>query len=244
MLLPTMNEDEVVKEVYRDLKVIKESSTLVRLKTDYDHERKKLKIKREDDYMRFYEIKTKSKNKWIILLSKSIFEEKYTPHGFIHDQCLLYNYNGHGICIYESYFGTLYAYTFHFFERYRERMGLNIPLILDVVKAYYRNNHFPMQFHFPQDEKIKYIGILRDGIIKGDYHENEKLYVHKTYISYKTANLLSHNTKKELLASLKEIMVLMEREKMEPEKKGLVVLYKFMAEFESGILLENNSIRV
>jgi len=208
MLLPTMNEDEVVREVYRDLKAIKESSTLDRLKTDYDHDRKKFKIKREDNYIRFYEIKTKSKNKWVILLSKSIFEEKYTPQGFINDQCLLYNYPGHGICIYEPFFETLYAYTFHFFERYRERMGLNIPLILDVVKAYYRNNHFPMQFHFAQDEKTKYIGILKDGIIKGDYHEKGNLYVHKTYVSYKTANLLSHDTKKELLATLKNILAI------------------------------------
>lgn len=240
MLLPTMNDDEVIREVLRDLKVIYDSTTLDRLKTDYDHDRRKFKIKREDDYARFYEIKTKSKNKWIILLSKFVFDEKYKSNKVLFDQSFLYNYTGHGICIYEPFDNTINAYTCHFFERYRERMDLNIPLFLDVVKTYYRNNYYPMQFYFPKDEKTKYIGILKEGVIKGEYHEKGKMYVHKTFISYKTANLLSHDAKKELLATLMQNMDSIERAGFAHAKKGLGLLYKFISEIESGVLSKKN----
>ena len=243
MLLPTMNDEEAIREVLNDLEVIYSSSTLDRLKTDYDHERKKFKIKREDDYARFYEIKTKSKNKWFILLSKYVFDEKYKSNKVVADQSFLYNYTGHGICIYEPFFNTISAYTCHFFERYRERMFLNIPLFIDVVKAYYRNNYYPLEFYYPKDEKTKYIGLLKEGVIYGAFHEKGRMYVHKTFISYKTANLLSHDAKKELLATLKHNMDSIERAELVHAKKGLGLLYKFMAEIESGILSEKNSVR-
>jgi hypothetical protein len=117
-------------------------------------------------------------------------------------------------------------------------MGLNIPLFLDVVKAYYRNNFYPMECHFPKDEKTNYIGILKDGVIRGEYHEKGKMYVHKTFISYKTANLLSHDAKKELLTTMKYNMDSIERAELGFAKKGIENLYKFMSVIENELLLE------
>jgi hypothetical protein len=117
-------------------------------------------------------------------------------------------------------------------------MGLDIPRFLDVVKAFYRNNHFPMHFIFQKDDNTKHLGILKDGVIKGEYKEQERMYVHKTFISYKTANLLSHDSKKELLATLKYSIDSFEKTEFEFAKKGLKNLYKFMSEIEKEVSLE------
>jgi hypothetical protein len=117
-------------------------------------------------------------------------------------------------------------------------MGLNIPLLFDVVKAYYRNNFYPMQFFFQKDDKTKYLGILKDGVTRGEYHEKEKVYLNKTFISYKTANLLSHDSKKELLKTLKYNMDSFNKSEFEFAKKGLESLYKFMSEIEKGFSSE------
>ena len=70
MLISTMSNLEVTKEIDRDYKLIISSSTLWRLKAEYHKERTRLKIKKEEDYPVFKTFKTKAKNVWLVRISK------------------------------------------------------------------------------------------------------------------------------------------------------------------------------
>ena len=144
MLVPSMNNKEITKELLNDYNILVSFSTFARLAEEYYRERKKLNIKKEAEYTKFYKIKTKSKNDWVIMVSKNVKLKKYQyPWDCAYR---LYNYfhSYQGLCVcLAGPFQTIGIYYKHFFQRYRERMELNIPDLLDVVKYFFNNNYLP-----------------------------------------------------------------------------------------------------
>jgi hypothetical protein len=72
MLVQSMNEEEVLLELERDFNIITTSTTCERLSIEYDRKRKKNKIAEEDSYPVYFEIKTKAKNNWLLLLANHL----------------------------------------------------------------------------------------------------------------------------------------------------------------------------
>ena len=209
-----MSNAEFSREILNDYDKIVNSSTLARLATDYYHERLKLHIKKETEYVRYYEIKSKSKNKWICIVLKDNLLNKYQKV----DDCGLilftYYYSKNGLCVFnvtldekvEAYFGHLYS-------RYRERMDLAMPNLLDVVKYYMKNNYLVNTKQLPEtDGKIKAIGIIREGIIFGDYDSANQFWVFKTFIRNETANLSSISERIKLINNLKNALLIKDTE--------------------------------
>jgi hypothetical protein len=61
MLVPPMTNEEITREIRNDYKIITESSTLQRLAFEYYTERKRAKVKKDADYPKFRDFKTRSK---------------------------------------------------------------------------------------------------------------------------------------------------------------------------------------
>ena len=206
MLVERMNRKEIKMEVLNDYDTICASSTIKRLGLEYYRERNKLHIKKEAEYHRCYEFKTKSKNNWIISLYKDSDLKKIQK---IEDcSCFLYTYyyTGKNICVIliasndklEFYYG-------HLFARYRERMGLDMPNLLDVVKYYLRINSKSWNSKLPEkDGQIKVIGTLRGGFQLGEYDKENQCDVFKTFIPFATANLLTKADRRQTISNIKQ----------------------------------------
>jgi hypothetical protein len=67
MLVPSMNFDEIRVEANAEYDILTKSTTISRLTYEYVSERFKNKVKRNEPYPRFYTIKSKKKNNWLIV---------------------------------------------------------------------------------------------------------------------------------------------------------------------------------
>jgi hypothetical protein len=103
MLVPAMNNKELKKEILEDNDILWSSSTIKRLADEYHRERFKLKIKKEEIYTRYYEVKTKTKNNWLIKISKHILVQKYQCINDSEILCFAYYTSSFGIRVFNTH---------------------------------------------------------------------------------------------------------------------------------------------
>ena len=206
MLVERMNIKEITMEVLNDYFAICASSTLNRLAMEYYRERSKLHIKKEDEYHRCYEFKSKSKNNWILSLYKDHDLKKLQKIEDCTFFLYTYYYTGKNISIIRiAPNDKLEFYYGHLFARYRERMGLDMPNLLDVVKYYLRINSKSWNRKLPEkDGQIKVIGTLSCGFQLGEYDKENQCDVFKTFIPFATANLLTKADRRETINNIKQ----------------------------------------
>ena len=210
MLVASMSRAEISREIRNDYDHIVNTPTLKRLETEYTQERIRLHVKKEAEYVRHYEIKSKAKNIWICILRKDGMLKKYQKAKDGTAILFGYYYRDNGICVYNvSSDRKITVYYGHLFARYRERMALDMPDLLDVVKYYIRTNIFVINNTYPEaDGKIKVIGMLKDGYQLGDYDSENKWLVLKTFISNETANSLSNADRSECIQKCKTTLLI------------------------------------
>ena len=170
MVVPSMTRKEITKELLNDYDAFLNSSTQDRIIADYNRCRLKSKIKKEEEYPKFYEIRTKSKNNWIIMVRKHPLNKKFQYPEDCGLEPFMYYYNKYGINVLSTTIDYKIAHFYqHFFDRYRLRMELNLPNMLDVIKMYFkRNNSHYYNFLPQQDGSIKTLGIVKDGFVYGE----------------------------------------------------------------------------
>lgn len=199
MFVPSMNIIELKKELLNDYHSLYSSTTVDRLTDVYHDERIRAKIKKEDIYPRFYEIKTKSKNHWVFYFSKGTTCLKFhAPEDSMNMSFTYYN-SPHGIQVFiVDPLERCYIFNAHLFHRYNERMNLNIPNSLDVVKHYIERNYSVIYKKLTQvNGSCKFYGMVRDGFVMGIYFKEYDLYENKTFISHTTANLILSDFEKD-----------------------------------------------
>lgn len=228
MLLSSMNNKEIRKEVLNDFEIITNSSTIDRFATDYYRERKKLSIDREDSYPLFYEIKTKAKNNWMFMLTKLPYIHKYSSKYDFSILCFLYYYTSKGICVIQiNQTKNIFVYYGHLFSRYRERMNLDIPNLLDVVILYFAMNETPTYKFLPKkDEVIQAIGVVNEGFLKGEYDEEAQLCINKTFINLETASETSLAYVTQMLSDATDYLINSSKEYSDETQRRIRNLYK------------------
>lgn len=228
MLVPSMNNKEITEVITKDMEILYKSSTLSRLTLEYYMERKKAKVSKDAVYSKFYEVKAKSKNKWIIKISKDHFSEKFnTPNDTV-IMLFVYYYTEFGIRV----FGfvdddSIVVYNGHLFSRYRERMKLNIPGSLEIVKTYLDNNWSATYRYMPEkDGKINFLGLIKEGFILGDYIVEDRWYVYKTFINKITSGFDANEFEKDALKKIKDELRDINKEMDNDEFNVLIATYR------------------
>jgi len=180
-----MNHKEVAAEFMRDLEKIK-ATTLERLLTEYDRERRKWKINPAKDYAKVYTIKTKAKNNWIIILRKPYSIDKYKDSGGICYCCISYYHDKNGLIVLRprDEDECIEAYWGHFFNRYNERMHLNLSTMVDVIKTFFLNSGCIGYHIYP---KQKTVGICSEGFLFGKVDKESNWIINKTFVSKEIA---------------------------------------------------------
>lgn len=128
MLLSTMNDQELTRAVWLDFTAINKSSTISRLRDEYDRERRKKKILPESSYVRCFSIRSKAKNNWIIFMEKAPIMPKYRAAGDIAFHCVVYYFGTKGFTVFkpDEDDRLIHVYQSHVFTRYCQRMQLHL----------------------------------------------------------------------------------------------------------------------
>jgi hypothetical protein len=214
MLVSTMNHQEITKEILKEQEIFNYSTTILRLTSEYYDERKKKKVKKDDEYPRYYDIKTKAKNKWSILLSKDRSLSHYNSPLDFDIRFFTYYYSDKGIRVFESLPEEIIVHNQHFFSRYRERMNLNILNIIDVVKLYHQKNPDPRyNLMAEQDGRSKFVAIVDDGFAMGEYIVEDNWYINKTFLAKSAPNSKMSSTERSVIAALIDFMSKLDKTK-------------------------------
>ena len=193
MLVSSMNFKEIQVEANIEYEILCNSSTLSRLIFEYAKQRKKLKIKAHDNFVKFYTIKTKKKNNWLIMISSNEDGKKASSLEDYGTTCFLYYQSIKGLrIILTTPSKVISIYNAHLFNRYNERLQLNISSTLAIAKHYFEKNNLLTFQSFPLHEnKRKIMGILTNGFALGEIYLNDNIIIvhYKTFISRETANI-------------------------------------------------------
>lgn len=178
-----MNDTELTLEVRRDYEKLLNSS-FARLFREYDRERKKLKIDKTRVYTKEYSIKTASKNNWLIFLRKKPSEKNYNGIKSITGAAMVYYRNALGLRVFNPvHEKIMVVYNGHFFNRYNERLNLNLADSIDIVKHYCKHNADVTLTLTEQKGGDFVMGFCRDGIELGEYQHDAAWLVMKTFVS-------------------------------------------------------------
>jgi len=230
MLVPTMTNREVTQEIDRDFEIITNSSTLLRLMYEYDKERKKNKVRKEEDYTIFKEFKTNSKNKWITRISKRRSVKRYNGIDDIVTTCFTYYYSKIGIRVFfRTESGIISVFNGHMLTRYRERLNLGQIETMDIFMRFFTiNKELNYQILPRENEEQKFIGIVKEGFILGHVYiegEDRVWFVHKTFIDCQTAKLSLNSTANELIKLMENNLVKANHQNDEELYADLLKLY-------------------
>lgn len=179
MLLQTMTPDEISKEVNQDNDEVGFRSS-ERLAEQFRKDIKRAKIPNSKFFYKSYAIKSARKNPWVFIfvrdpLNKISFSSKR----------FTYYYTQNGLRILEpgsSRQMTLNVYNAHLFQRYNERLKLNLPSIFDTAAHFFAHNADGAVVA-NKNKEGDYIEICFDGLILGAFENNSKWSVGKTFIN-------------------------------------------------------------
>ena len=201
MLLPTMNQTEIILQVKRDYEKI-DNTTRIRLGSEYDRERRKLKIDKRRTYSKVYTIKTNAKNNWIIVLSKSPSHEFYTgPDNSLIWCAVTYFYDQTGLKVLKWRDPYLQVYSAHFFQRFNQRLKLNLNNPSEIIKRYFVEN-VHIGYHYQVKNGIAYfIGFTKEGLQLGTLQEGDVV-LWRTFVSADLVRADQHAMKDQLISRL------------------------------------------
>jgi hypothetical protein len=238
MLLETMNQKEITREIFYDYEWICLTS-LVRIGDEYARERKKKRVPLTEAYTKIYEIKTKMKNRWMIFLSKGASDSKYEGNASLCFITFYYTVNGLRVFKIRPE-GGLSVYNAHLFQRYNERMFLNLSEPLDRVKHFFTHNgHFFISVDQKNDSStnsLDTLAVCKDGFLLGELLEDTGWVLHKTFISLEEAKAGQIDVKEELLLRFQE-----EIERVINEENFDVMRYQYLADSIAAIIKETKS---
>lgn len=225
MLVPAMNHQEIAAQVKSEYQKIYDT-TLLRVASEYDRERRKLKISKKAIYPKEYEIRTAGKNNWIIFLHKIAGVKKYTGKHDIHFMCAVYYNSDKGLMVYTPLKDkeTLAGFTSHFFKRYNERLCLNLHNPIDIVKAFFRKGLYSTQKEVERNNRPHLIAFGVDGIRFAEIMYDGTYIEWKTFVprdlAFRQQKEWEHKLSERLLKDLKE------SEKEDPNNFGFLLCLK------------------
>lgn len=234
MLVESMTRKEITKEVLNDFDKFFHNSTGKRLCEKYEQERIKRHIKKEAEYERCYEIKTNSKNRWVFVLYKEPLSKKYQGLKDCATIIFAYYYTKKGICVFRvADHKTIEVYYGHLFARYRERMGLDLPNLLDVAVHYLKISSFCIYKYLPeQDGKFKILGVVKDGFQLGEKDMVNQWYLLKTFIPKTTANIFSATSRIKEINDMKMSIINQDSDEDEAYYQDLAILLEILEKEE------------
>lgn len=174
MLVPAMTLEEIRKEVLKEFPILQRKAGYVG-KEEYKY-KKHSKVK---DFIKTYDYVSKYKNNWICTV-------QYTNEQWVTAHLALFNGpKGLAAIAYDSERDMLHYYTAHFFNRYNERLKLNLIKPTDIIRHYHANNNAIgyAKIGDPTAAIYKFLGKGYTGIVLGTVHNHLRLMKMNTFLA-------------------------------------------------------------
>ena len=167
----------------RDYKYLK-VNVIPRLERLYNDRRKNNHVSERSFYSRMYPVKSATGNNWLLFLQKSQLVKRYIDQKSIAILAVTYHYCEKGInAFYLDEKGRIVGFNAHFFDRYNERMNLNLQHPLDIVKAFFKGGALCLRGTIGRGERKQPIALRTDGFQLGEYHIKDGYMEWRTFIS-------------------------------------------------------------
>ena len=173
MIVPSMNLEEIKKEINKDFPILLRKVQYVEKALHKNLTKKQ----RTEGFTKFFDYISKYKNHWIYKIHYDKKEQYST-------MMLLYHTGkAHAAILVASEFEMLY-HTSHFFKRYNERRNLGLVMFKDIIHVYMQESDlYNMQRLTKKDEGVTTIfGSIPSGIILGTFNIALNLYKINTYL--------------------------------------------------------------
>lgn len=223
-----MTDMEVTKEIMIDYVGLAQTS-LKRLADEYNRERKRKKVPKEASYTKYYEIRTRKKNRWLVHMSKPPADTKFTGNAC--SAFITYHYGLQGLRVYKIIpDGGLSVFNSHVFQRYNERMALNIKEPLELIKHFFTYNGF---FHYRlrvEGNTTFSIGRCRDGLLLGTLENQGAWIMHRTFISKQMMKVDQEEIRQNMMENLQNQIEAMLNEDHFDQNR-----YEYLADLIKGL---------
>ena len=200
-----MSKTEMTVEIWKDLGALYKS-TLNRLLAGYDRERRRGKIAKERTYQRCYPIRTRAKNNWLVFLEKAPATPHYkTENDVVY--CAVVFYSGpRGYSVFKPLLGqgSIIVYKGHLFTRYNERLQLALNYPLDIVKRFFAHSGYSDHKLIEKKDRLFSMGVTAEGILLGDYWEEHRWLINRTFVNRDLYSAYQDETEKELITEMEE----------------------------------------
>jgi len=184
MSVSAINIHEIHSRLRREYNALMESE-IPRLADKYNERREGLKIKEYVTYANAYPVKSMAGNNWIIFIQKSPAVKKYVSKKCISILAVTYHYCDKGLrAFYLAENNVIVGFNPHFFERYNERMNLNLHHPLDIVKSFFKKGIYCHSGMIKKkDGKKQPIAFRADGLQLREYHVKDSYMEWRTFVN-------------------------------------------------------------
>lgn len=245
MLIPTMTDEEVSREILTDYENNIETHEMeFSISINYARERKKKKIRPTSQYLVYREKISPRNNKWIIFIGKSKDKIKYRSIEDTSYYSIVYYYTSIGLRAFMvTQSKLLMVFNGHLFSRYNERLMLNKTILLDVVKEFFLNyHHCTFQFIPIDDLRSKVIGLTSGGFLVGEAKLDSGWVICKTFISFGTAGSKLDQVEYEFIRILRYNQQQAKKGKLEDKYRFYSDLIKYSGINESPFFKDEEEI--
>ncbi len=180
-----MNFEEINAEILRDFEKITNSHQ--RLCDKYNRLRFDRKINKHQSFPYWFNLKSNSKNNWLVCFMKTPDEKKYDGQPEV--LSLVFYINKIGFRVFHvSENLNIKVFNGHFFYRYNLRCKLGITTFLDIVKHFFENNKYSEPKFKINSDSILVIATSIKGVLLGEIQMQNKWVVFKTFIDRTMVN--------------------------------------------------------
>lgn len=198
MLVASMSDFEALNEVVEDLPRLQRSAD--RWVEDYLKTRRKLKIPRNQPFLKKFPSTYKNKNPWVTVMFKPEEDER------VKYKVTFYSYTSYysakGLRVFALAHNQVSLYNGHLFGRYNERLSLGIGTASERVDHFFANNRMLAPSEFEREGVKTLVGICPMGYILGEQREDLACNIYKTFIARSTAGPRLDNLRQDLLNAL------------------------------------------
>jgi hypothetical protein len=198
MLVASMTDLEALSEVVEDLPRLQRSAD--RWVGDYFKIRRKLKIPRNQPFLKKYPSTYKNKNPWVTVMFKP--EEDARVKYMVSFYSYTSYYSAKGLRVFALAHNQVSVYNGHLFGRYNERLNLGIGTASDRVDHFFANNRVLAPSEFERDGVKTLVGICPMGYILGEQRQDLDCSIYKTFIARSTASPRLADLRQDLLNAL------------------------------------------
>jgi hypothetical protein len=128
----------------------------------------------------------RSKNTWMVILQKSPLKNKHSDPENVIWYAITWYYGPQGLRAFRPSKDDIEVFNAHLFNRYNERLNLNLFHHADIIKRFFLNSGMLLPDEITHGGKQYTMSLCKEGATLGNYHEvgSRRWLINNTFITH------------------------------------------------------------